>query len=69
MIGGVGWTEFLVVVLVVAVIFGPRRIPEVFRGLGEGLREFRSALRNDPNARLSTPRDGVGGGAEKRPYR
>jgi sec-independent protein translocase protein TatA len=45
MIPQIGFTEILVVVLLVAVVFGARRIPEVFRGVGEGLREFRRAIK------------------------
>ena len=39
--GGIGGPELLVVVLVVLLIFGPRKIPEVARGVGKGLREIR----------------------------
>ncbi len=39
--GGIGAPELLIVFLVVLVVFGPRKIPEVARGVGRGLREFR----------------------------
>jgi len=39
--GGIGAPELLVVLLVVLLVFGPTKIPEVARGLGKGLREFR----------------------------
>ncbi len=40
---GLGTTELLVVFGVVLMIFGPKKLPELARGLGKGLREFRKA--------------------------
>lgn len=43
-----GHTEILViVVLVVLLLFGPKKIPELMRGLGKGMREFKSALKGE----------------------
>ena len=39
--GGIGGPELLIVFLVVLLIFGPTKIPEVARGIGKGLREIR----------------------------
>ena len=38
-----GTTEVVVVVLVVLVLFGAKKIPEFARGLGKGLKEFKNA--------------------------
>jgi sec-independent protein translocase protein TatA len=43
--GSFGIQELLVVLLLVVFLFGARRIPEIARGLGEGIRGFRTALR------------------------
>lgn len=40
---GIGPQEIAFIVLIVAVLFGAKRIPEVMRGLGQGLREFKDA--------------------------
>jgi sec-independent protein translocase protein TatA len=40
-LGGIGGPELLIIFLVVLLVFGPQRIPEVARGLGKGLREIR----------------------------
>ena len=45
--GPLGGTELLVILLIVVLLFGARRIPEIARGLGEGIRGFRSSLRGD----------------------
>lgn len=40
-------SEILVVAAVAALFFGARRIPEIVRAFGLGLREFRNAVRDD----------------------
>jgi sec-independent protein translocase protein TatA len=40
----VGGGELLVILLVVFIFFGPKRLPEVGKNLGKGIREFRSAM-------------------------
>ena len=39
--GGIGGPELFLILVVVLLVFGPKKIPEVARGLGKGLREFR----------------------------
>lgn len=41
--GNLGATEILLIFLVVLLLFGARRIPEIARGLGKGIREFKDA--------------------------
>jgi sec-independent protein translocase protein TatA len=43
MFGGVGGSEVLLVVLLVLVLFGSKRMPELARGLGKVMREVRKA--------------------------
>ena len=43
--GGVGWQEILVIVVVVLILFGGRKIPELARGIGRGMREFKREMR------------------------
>jgi sec-independent protein translocase protein TatA len=46
MFGGLGLQEILIILLIVLLLFGARRIPEVAQGLGKGLREFKKAARD-----------------------
>ena len=45
--GRIGTTEILLIALVILVLFGGPRIPNLMRGLGQGIREFRKELRGD----------------------
>ena len=40
---GLGFTEILVILVVALLVFGPDKLPELARGLGRGLAEFRRA--------------------------
>lgn len=42
-IGGLGGWEVILIVTLVVVLFGAKKIPELARGLGTGIREFKSA--------------------------
>jgi len=44
-----GGTELIVITLIVLLLFGGKKIPELMRGLGKGIREFNSAKANIQN--------------------
>ena len=44
--GGLGTTEVIIVAIFVLIFFGAKRIPELAKGLGQGLKEFRQASRD-----------------------
>jgi sec-independent protein translocase protein TatA len=44
---GLGFPELLVILFIVVLIFGTSRIPELGRGLGEGIRNFRKGIKGD----------------------
>ena len=46
-LGPVGLPELLIVLAIVVFLFGARKIPDIARGLGEGIRGFRSSLKGD----------------------
>lgn len=41
-----GW-EILLILAVIILLFGARKLPELARGLGQGVKEFKKATRND----------------------
>jgi sec-independent protein translocase protein TatA len=51
MFGGLGVGELVVIVLLLLLLFGAKRIPQIAKGLGEGIRNFKSDVK-DPD-RLS----------------
>ncbi len=44
--GGLGWPELLVIGLVVLLVFGPRRLPEIAESFGASIKKFRKATRD-----------------------
>ena len=44
LIGSIGGWEVFVILLVVLLLFGAKRLPELARGLGKGIREFKGAV-------------------------
>jgi sec-independent protein translocase protein TatA len=47
MLGGIGWPEIVVILIIALIVFGPKRLPEMGRSLGKGIREFRGSLSGD----------------------
>ena len=48
-IGGLGWIEFLIIALFIIIFFGAKKIPEIARGMGKGIREFKDATKEIKN--------------------
>jgi sec-independent protein translocase protein TatA len=57
MFGNVGPLEIVVVLIIALIVFGPKRLPELGRSLGRGIREFRGSLsgENDEEERPEQP--------------
>lgn len=51
---GLGATELLIILVIVVVITGATRLPQIGKGLGEGIKNFRGALK-EPTAIDVTP--------------
>jgi sec-independent protein translocase protein TatA len=46
--GNLGATEIILILLVVVLLFGGRKIPELMKGIGQGMKEFKKASKYDP---------------------
>lgn len=49
---GIGFTELLVILIIILILFGPGKLPEIGKALGKGIREFKKAQRDfadEPN--------------------
>jgi sec-independent protein translocase protein TatA len=45
MFGSFGLTEMLIIILILILLFGVNKIPQLGKGLGEGIRNFKSAFK------------------------
>lgn len=45
-----GMQEVLIILAVVVILFGGRKIPQLAKGLGEGIRNFKTAIKAEPKA-------------------
>lgn len=59
-----GGSEWLIILIIVMIVFGGKKIPELMGGLGKGIRSFKKAL-NEPDAIDVTPADKSEGTEEK----
>ena len=59
--GFIGFPELLLLGLVVLLVFGPKRLPEMGRSLGRGMREFKSSVTGDHHHedRFAVPQEPV----------
>lgn len=45
LIGPLGWSELLIILFIVLIIFGPRKLPEVAEAFGKSIQKFKKASR------------------------
>jgi sec-independent protein translocase protein TatA len=46
-LGGLGATEIIVILVIVLLMFGGKKIPELMKGLGRGIKDFKDASKGD----------------------
>ncbi|MBR3792430.1 MAG: twin-arginine translocase TatA/TatE family subunit [Alistipes sp.] len=46
-IGGIGGSELLLIVFVLLLLFGGKKLPELMKGLGRGIRDFKDAVSSE----------------------
>ena len=47
MIGGLGMPELIIILVIILIIFGAGKLPEIGAGLGKGIQNFRKSSRED----------------------
>jgi sec-independent protein translocase protein TatA len=50
--GNFGMTEIILILLVVVLLFGGRKIPELMKGIGQGMKEFKKASRVEDDDKM-----------------
>jgi sec-independent protein translocase protein TatA len=45
---GLGFPEMLLIFVIIVLIFGTSRLPELGRGIGEGIRNFKKSVKDEP---------------------
>jgi sec-independent protein translocase protein TatA len=50
--GAVGPSQIILIALIVLLLFGGKKIPELMRGLGKGVKEFKDATNNEDRDRI-----------------
>ena len=58
--GNIGWQGAIIILVVLLVIFGPKRLPEMGRSLGRGMREFKDSITGKDDEPHEIPRDDRG---------
>ena len=48
---GLGGNELIIVLVLVLVLFGGSKVPQLMKGLGQGMKEFKQATRDDDDVR------------------
>ena len=54
--GKLGLTEILVIFVIIVLLFGGRKIPELMKGLGTGIKEFNNAAKDGEGDHTSAPK-------------
>ena len=54
MFGSLGLWEILLIFLVIALLFGGKKLPQLGKGIGEGIRNFKNALSKDKEEKTDT---------------
>ncbi|UCH13710.1 MAG: twin-arginine translocase TatA/TatE family subunit [Bacteroidales bacterium] len=55
LIGTPGPVEIIIIVLIILLLFGGRKIPELMKGLGQGMKEFKKAAKGDEEKENKEP--------------
>ena len=52
---GLGFPELLLIFVIIVLIFGTSRLPELGKGIGEGIKNFKKSMRDEPEDEKKKP--------------
>jgi sec-independent protein translocase protein TatA len=52
---GLGFPEMLLIFVIIVLIFGTSRLPELGKGIGEGIKNFKKSMRDEPEEDKKKP--------------
>ncbi len=47
LLGMIGWPQVILIMVAILLLFGGRKIPELMRGLGKGVKEFKEGIKDE----------------------
>ena len=56
-LGMIGGQQIILIIAVVLLLFGGRKIPELMKGLGSGIKEFKNATKEEENPKVDEKKD------------
>jgi sec-independent protein translocase protein TatA len=56
MLGGIGMPELLIILVIILIIFGTGKLPEIGSALGKGIKNFKKATTEKEDLELSSPK-------------
>lgn len=57
MLGNLGFTEIMIILVVVLLVFGAKRLPEIGASMGKGIREFKRSISETADSVTQLPED------------
>ncbi|MDP3147668.1 MAG: twin-arginine translocase TatA/TatE family subunit [Ignavibacteria bacterium] len=55
--GNIGTTEIIIVIFIVVLLFGAKKIPELAQGIGKGIKEFKKGMKDEDSGNKISDKD------------